>query len=163
RMADAARGGRASGHRLQHGQAPRSGRGLARRARGRPPLRAAQPARRLEEWQRVDMPSTVVAPTTKSPRDAGTSGGAAQRRYPMSKQHASARERVEPGIWRRGSTHEITSRDAQGKQRRRTVKGGVMAARNELAKEVAKRATGERVSADPRLTLNRAADAWYDE
>lgn len=34
------------------------------------------------------------------------------------------RERVEPGIWRRGEAFEITWRDAQGKQRRKTVQGG---------------------------------------
>jgi hypothetical protein len=34
------------------------------------------------------------------------------------------RERVEPGIWRRGEVFEITWRDAQGKQRRKTVQGG---------------------------------------
>ena len=38
-----------------------------------------------------------------------------------------------------------------------------MAARKQLAAEIAKRATGERAPADPRLTFNRAADAWYDE
>jgi integrase len=88
---------------------------------------------------------------------------AQQERTLMSKQHASARERVEPGVWRRGDTYEITFRDAQGKQRRRTVQGGLMAARKQLAAEVAKRATGGRAPADPRLTLNRAADAWYEE
>jgi integrase len=81
----------------------------------------------------------------------------------MSEQHATARVRVEPGIWRRGDTLEITFRDAQGKQRRRTVDGGIMAARTALATEIAKRTSGERPPADPRLTLNRAADAWYDE
>lgn len=81
----------------------------------------------------------------------------------MSEQHATARERVEPGVWRRGDAYEITFRDAQGKQRRRTVKGGLMAARKELATEIAKRGRGERAPADPRLTLGRAADAWYAE
>ena len=36
------------------------------------------------------------------------------------------RERVEPGFWRRGEVFEITWRDAQGKQRRKTVQGGIM-------------------------------------
>jgi hypothetical protein len=67
---------------------------------------------------------------------------------------------VERGIWQRGDVYEITFRDAQGKQRRRTVGGGITAARNELAKEVAKRANGERVTADPRLRFGQAADAW---
>jgi integrase len=76
---------------------------------------------------------------------------------PMS---APARVKVELGIWQRGDVYEITFRDAQGKQRRRTVKGGITAARNELAKEVAKRANGERVTADPRLRFGQAANAW---
>jgi hypothetical protein len=37
------------------------------------------------------------------------------------------RERVEPGIWRRGEVFEITWRDAQAKQRRKTVQGGITA------------------------------------
>ena len=80
----------------------------------------------------------------------------------MSTQQAT-RVRVEPGIWRRGDTYEITFRDANGKQRRRVVDGGILAARKALTTEIAKRTTGERVAADPRLTLNRAADAWYAE
>jgi integrase len=81
----------------------------------------------------------------------------------VSKQHATARERVEPGIWRRGDRLEITWRDGTGKQRRRVVNGGIMAARKQLAAEIGKRTTGERVTADPRLTFNRAADTWFDE
>ena len=73
---------------------------------------------------------------------------------------APQRVKVEPGIWQRGDVYEITFRDAQGKQRRRTVAGGIIAARNELAKEVAKRANGERMTADPRLRFGQAADAW---
>jgi integrase len=76
---------------------------------------------------------------------------------PMS---APQRVKVERGIWQRGDVYEIAFRDAQGKQRRRTVGGGITAARNELAKEVAKRANGERVTADPRLRFGQAADAW---
>ena len=68
---------------------------------------------------------------------------------------APQRVKVEPGIWQRGDVYEITFRDAQGKQRRRTVAGGIIAARNELAKEVAKRANGERMTADPRLRSAR--------
>ncbi|MEN3282084.1 MAG: hypothetical protein V7607_3224 [Solirubrobacteraceae bacterium] len=81
----------------------------------------------------------------------------------MSKQQTS-RERVEPGIWRRGERLEITWRDSAGKQRRRVVDGvGIMAARTALATEIGKRATGESVAADPRLTFGRAADRWFDE
>jgi integrase len=70
------------------------------------------------------------------------------------------RVKIEQGIWQRGGVYEITFRDAQGKQRRRTVEGGITAARNKLAKEVAKRANGERITADPRLRFGQAADAW---
>ena len=70
------------------------------------------------------------------------------------------RERVEPGIWRRGEVFEITWRDAQAKQRRKTVQGGITAARKALADAKSKRDRGERTS-DPRLTFNAAADAWW--
>ena len=69
------------------------------------------------------------------------------------------RERVEPGIWRRGEAFEITWRDAQGKQRRKTVQGGITAARKALTDAKSKRDRGERTS-DPRLTFTAAADAW---
>jgi integrase len=81
----------------------------------------------------------------------------------MSTTDPIARVRVEPGVWQRGDKCEITWRDAQGKQRRRVVAGGIMAARSALAAEVAKRATGERVAADTRLTFGRAAGTWYDD
>jgi integrase len=73
---------------------------------------------------------------------------------------APQRVKVEQGIWQRGDVYEITFRDARGRQRRRTVKGGITAARNELAKEVANRANGAQVTADPRLRFGQAADAW---
>jgi hypothetical protein len=69
------------------------------------------------------------------------------------------RERVEPGIWRRGEAFEITWRDAQGKQRRKTVQGGITAARKALTDAKSKRHRGERTS-DPRPTFTAAADAW---
>jgi hypothetical protein len=73
------------------------------------------------------------------------------------------RTRVEPGIYRRADGRlEIGWRDAQGKQRWRAVDGnGIKAARAALAQEHAKRARGERVATDPRLTFNTAADAWW--
>ena len=49
------------------------------------------------------------------------------------------RERVEPGIWRRGEVFEITWRDAQAKQRRKTVQGGITAARKALTDPKSKR------------------------
>jgi hypothetical protein len=69
------------------------------------------------------------------------------------------RERVAPGIWRRGEVFEITWRDAQGKQRRKTVQGGITTARKALTDAKSKRDRGERTS-DPRLTFTAAADAW---
>ena len=69
------------------------------------------------------------------------------------------RERVEPGTWRRGEVFEITWRDAQAKQRRKTVQGGITAARKALTDAKSKRDRGERTS-DPRLTFTAAPDAW---
>src|SRR2546427_7009744 len=73
------------------------------------------------------------------------------------------RTRVKFGIYRRPDNRlEIGWRDAQGKQRWRSVEGGIKAARAALAAEHTKRARGERVANDPRLTFNAAADAWWD-
>jgi integrase len=74
------------------------------------------------------------------------------------------RERVEPGVYRRSTDGklEIVWRDAGGKQRRRTVKGGIKAARAELAAEHAKRAKGELVPEAVRLTFSAAAEQWWD-
>jgi hypothetical protein len=69
------------------------------------------------------------------------------------------RERVAPGIWRRGEVFEITWRDAEGKQRGKSVQGGITAARKALTDPESKRDRGERTS-DPRLTFTAAADAW---
>lgn len=78
---------------------------------------------------------------------------------------AATRERVESGIWRRttgsGEVYEVTFRDAEGRQRRQTVNGGITAARRALTDAHAKRNRGERVTADPRLTFDRAADEWW--
>ena len=63
------------------------------------------------------------------------------------------RERVEPGIWRRGEVFEITWRDAQAKQRRKTVQGGITTARKALTDAKSKRHRGERPS-DPRHDLH---------
>ena len=72
----------------------------------------------------------------------------------------------EPGIYTRraadgSEVFEIGWRDAQGKQRWRRVRGGLKAARAELATAHAARARGERVTADPRMTFDQAADAWW--
>ena len=73
------------------------------------------------------------------------------------------RVRVEPGVYRRpDGALEIGFRDAQGRQRWSKVQGGIRAARAALAEEHAKRARGERVAVDPRLTFTAAADAWWN-
>jgi integrase len=75
----------------------------------------------------------------------------------------SRRVRVEAGIYRRPDDRlEIGWRDAQGKQRWRVTDGGIKSARAALATEHAKRARGERVASDPRLTFAAAADAWWE-
>lgn len=73
----------------------------------------------------------------------------------------------EPGIYVRRNaegreTFEIGWRDAQGKQRWRRVEGGLKQARAALAEEHARRARGEKVTADPRLSFDDAATAWWD-
>ena len=71
------------------------------------------------------------------------------------------RVRVESGIYERPDGRlEIGWRDARGKLRWRVVEGKLKAARAALAQEHAKRARGEAVAVDPRLTFNDAADAW---
>lgn len=74
------------------------------------------------------------------------------------------RVKVEPGIYRRRDGElEIGWRDAEGKQRWRLAPGRrLKAARTALAEEHARRGRGERVASDPRLTFDRAADAWWD-
>lgn len=75
------------------------------------------------------------------------------------------RERVEPGIWRRADAqgrpvYEITFRDSDGRQRRRTVKGGIRTARTALAEVKANMGKGKRVAPAPRLTFGHAAEQW---
>jgi hypothetical protein len=74
------------------------------------------------------------------------------------------REKVEPGIWRRqtkhGEVYEVTWRDAEGKQRRAKVDGGIMVARRELRERQGQRDRGERHTANPRLRFGDAADKW---
>lgn len=81
----------------------------------------------------------------------------------MSKVTAPRRRRVEPGIYQRADgAYEIGWRDAQGKQRWKEVDGRLKAARAALATEHARRGRGELVAADPRLTFDRGADAWWE-
>lgn len=68
------------------------------------------------------------------------------------------------GIYRRADqSYEIGWRDSTGKQRWRgpfRTKREAEAARGE---EVSRRARGEKVALDPRLTFSTAADAWWSE
>jgi integrase len=84
----------------------------------------------------------------------------------MSEQGGSRRrERVEPNIYRRVNAagvdvFEVGYRDAAGKQRWRTVEGGITAARSVRNDLLGRKARHERVSAKPRLRFGEAADAW---
>ena len=75
------------------------------------------------------------------------------------------RERVEPNIYRRTAANtrevfEVGYRDATGRQRWRTVEGGITAARSVRNDLLGRKARHERVSANPRLRFGEAADAW---
>ena len=82
----------------------------------------------------------------------------------MSRSNTTPRRvRVERGIYeRRDGRLELGWRDAQGRLRWRVVDGGISAARAALTQEHAKRARGEVIAADPRLTFNAAADARWE-
>jgi hypothetical protein len=71
------------------------------------------------------------------------------------------RVRVDRNIYRRQSgAYEIGYRDATGKQRWRTVEGGIAAARVVRDELLARKARGARVAANPRLRFGDAAAAW---
>lgn len=71
------------------------------------------------------------------------------------------RERVERNIYRRGSgVYELGFKDARGKQRWRTVEGGITAARAIRDQLLAQRARGERVADNGRLRLGDAGARW---
>ena len=75
------------------------------------------------------------------------------------------RERVEPNIYGRTAADgrqvfEVGYRDSTGRQRWRTVEGGIMAARSVRNDLLGRKARHERVSANPRLRFAAAADAW---
>lgn len=82
----------------------------------------------------------------------------------MSESNAQPRRvRVERNIYRRGSgVYEVGFKDSAGKQRGRTVGGGIMAARDVRDDVLSQRARGERVSTNRRLRFNDAAAAWLD-
>ncbi len=74
---------------------------------------------------------------------------------------APRRERVERNIYRRGSgVYEVGFKDAAGKQRWRTVEGGITAARALRDQLLAQRARGERGADHRRLRFGDAAKRW---
>lgn len=73
------------------------------------------------------------------------------------------RVRVERNIYRRSSgVYEIGFKDVGGKQRWRTVEGGITAARALRDELLTRRHRGERVASDARLRLADAAEKWLD-
>lgn len=71
------------------------------------------------------------------------------------------RERVERNIYRRASgVFEIGFKDAGGRQRWRTVAGGITAARAVRDELLSQRARGERVANNGRLRYGDAAERW---
>lgn len=73
------------------------------------------------------------------------------------------RIRIERNIYRRASgVYEVGFKDVSGKQRWRTVQGGITAARAVRDELLARRGRGERVEAKTRLSLADAAAAWLD-
>lgn len=86
----------------------------------------------------------------------------------MSKASAGRRQRVERNIYARTSAegrtvYEVGYRDSSGRQRWRTVEGGIRAARAVRDELLARRGRGERVQPNPRLRFEAAADAWLSE
>lgn len=71
------------------------------------------------------------------------------------------RVRVERNIYRRASgVYEVGFKDGGGKQRWRTVEGGITAARAVRDELLARRARGERIAPDVRLRFGDAAARW---
>ncbi len=71
------------------------------------------------------------------------------------------RVRVERGIYRRSTgVLEVGFKDETGRQRWRTVDGGILAARKLRDDLSARRARGESVSPQPKLRFGEAAEAW---
>ncbi|MFL5900335.1 MAG: tyrosine-type recombinase/integrase [Solirubrobacterales bacterium] len=86
----------------------------------------------------------------------------------MSKASTGRRKRVERNIYERTSAEgrkvlEVGYRDSGGRQRWRTVEGGIRAARTVRDDLLARRGRGERVQPNPRLRFEQAADAWLTE
>ncbi len=82
----------------------------------------------------------------------------------MAESNPEARRiRVERNIYRRASgVYEVGFKDAAGKQRWRTVNGGITAARTMRDELLYQRARGERISENARLRFGDAAARWLD-
>ena len=79
----------------------------------------------------------------------------------MSSPNPTRRVRVERNIYRRSTgVFEVGYRDSAGRQRWRTVDGGVTVARAIRDDVLARKGKGERVQPNPRLRFEDAADAW---
>lgn len=77
----------------------------------------------------------------------------------MGASDAPRRVRVERNIYRRPSgTYEVGFKDVDGRQRWRTIDGGITAARAVRDELLATRGRGERISSTPRLRFADAAD-----
>lgn len=77
------------------------------------------------------------------------------------------REKVKPNIWRRRNktgawTYEIVFRDSRNHVTRKKVDGGLKAAERELRAVQTRKDTGQRVSANTRLTFAQAAQEYMD-
>ncbi|MGH2973877.1 MAG: tyrosine-type recombinase/integrase, partial [Solirubrobacterales bacterium] len=86
----------------------------------------------------------------------------------MSKASAGRRQRVERNIYKRTDAEgrtvlEVGYRDSTGRQRWRTVEGGIRAARTVRDDLLARRGRGERVQPNPRLRFEQAAHAWLED
>jgi integrase len=76
-------------------------------------------------------------------------------------QQAPRRVRIERNIYRRATgVYEVGFKDVSGKQRWRTVDGGIQAARAVRDELLSQRSRGERVVNNGRLRFGDAADQW---
>jgi hypothetical protein len=76
---------------------------------------------------------------------------------------ATRRTRVQRNIYRRPTgVYEVGFKDAAGKQRWRTVDGGIRAARTLRDELLARRNRGERIAADGRLRFVDATSKWLE-
>jgi integrase len=77
--------------------------------------------------------------------------------------NTARRVRVERNIYKRASgVFEVGFKDASGKQRWRTIKGGITAARATRDQLLAQRHRGELAASRSRLRFADAAEAWLD-